>query len=87
MPADPAWREGAVALASFEDGRLSRLEIQPITLEWEEAGSAGLPRVAEGTAITDRLAGLSTAWGTGFRRENGRVQVVLPRFGPGATGQ
>ena len=82
MPSDPAWREGLVAVASFEEGRLSGLQIQPITLEGDGQNAAGLPRVPSTPGILDRLEELSQGWGTVFRRENGRGDVVLPRHSP-----
>ena len=84
MPADLAWRDGLVALASFEDGRLSRLRIQPITLTWDMPETAGLPRVpGPGSSLLDRLERLSRGWGTVFRRENGLGEVILPAGSPG----
>ncbi len=82
MPSDPAWREGLVAVASFEEGRLSGLQIQPITLQGDGQKAAGLPRVPSTPSILDRLEELSKGWGTGFRRENGRGRVVLPGHSP-----
>jgi poly-gamma-glutamate synthesis protein (capsule biosynthesis protein) len=78
MPADPAWREGLVALASFEDGRLSRLRIQPITLASDKLGRAGLPRTPGDGAGPGRLEELSKAWDTRFRQEEGLWEVILP---------
>ncbi len=85
MPGDPAWQEGLVALASFEDGRLGRLRIQPITLTWDPPETAGLPRVPDaGSNLLDRLDRLSRVWGTKFRRENGLGEVILPAGSPAA---
>lgn len=79
MPVGRAWQEGLVALASFEDGRLSRLRLQPITVTWDLPATAGLPRVpGPGSDLLDRLEGLSMVWGTAFRRENGLGEVILP---------
>jgi poly-gamma-glutamate synthesis protein (capsule biosynthesis protein) len=82
MPSDPAWREGLVAVASFEDGRLSGLQIQPITLGGDGQNAAGLPNVPSTPSILERLEELSKGWGTVFRRENGRGRVVLPGHSP-----
>ncbi len=78
MPADPAWREGAVALATFSGGRLSQLQIQPITLEGQGSELAGFPAISGDGGTLDRLDELSGRWGTVFRRENGRGGLVLP---------
>jgi poly-gamma-glutamate synthesis protein (capsule biosynthesis protein) len=84
MPADLAWQDGLVALASFEDGRLSRLRIQPITLTWDMPETAGLPRVpGPASSLLDRLERISREWGTLFRRENGLGEVILPARSPG----
>lgn len=77
MPVDSAWHDGLVALASFEDGRLSRLRVQPITLTWDTPERAGLPRPGSGAQL-DHLEKLSRAWGTTIRRESGVGEVVLP---------
>ena len=78
MPADPTWREGAVALATFSGGRLSQLQIQPITLEGQGSEFPGFPTISAEAATLDRLDELSGKWGTVFRRENGRGGLVLP---------
>ena len=78
MPADPAWREGAVALATFSGGRLSQLQIQPITLEGQGSELPGFPTISGEGGTLDRLDELSANWGTVFRRENGRGELVLP---------
>ena len=72
---DPSWWEGAVALATFSEGRMSGLTLQPIELGLSSpAHERGVPRLATGarrTAILLRLAALSAPYGTAIRVEDG----------------
>lgn len=81
---DPAWREGLVALATFDGGggRLTRLRLHPLAIAGSSSRSAGWPRPADaqgGASILTRLRRLSTGWGVEFWPENGAVDAVRVR--------
>ncbi|MBS0540183.1 MAG: CapA family protein [Proteobacteria bacterium] len=68
FPADRRFWEAVLPELTYEDGRLSGIELIPITLGWKEARhKRGRPRLAgaeEGRAILDRFAALSKPFGT-----------------------
>jgi poly-gamma-glutamate synthesis protein (capsule biosynthesis protein) len=87
-PDQDAWWESAVAVATFEGGRLTRLRLHPIDL------GAALPMAARGTpraadrnrseAILNRLTRLSQPYQTTIRVENLVGVVDLPAQVPTA---
>lgn len=78
-PDESAWWEGALAVATFEQGRLTLIRLVPLDLGADKSpGEKGMPRKVEGeraAAILDRLSRLSGAVDTPLEVEGG-VGVV-----------
>jgi poly-gamma-glutamate synthesis protein (capsule biosynthesis protein) len=74
-PDEPAWWEGALAVATFDQGRLSQIRLLPLTLGADKPqGERGMPRMAEGeqaAGILERLARLSGTGDTRIQIERG----------------
>jgi poly-gamma-glutamate capsule biosynthesis protein CapA/YwtB (metallophosphatase superfamily) len=81
FPADRRFWETVVPICSFSDGRLSSLEIHPVTLGLGEARHLrGRPRLAAGEEarhILAKFASLSEPFGTRFTIDGGRATVVI----------
>jgi poly-gamma-glutamate synthesis protein (capsule biosynthesis protein) len=78
--ADPTWFESLIVDCEFEDGGLSTLRLHPI-----ELGSAlprprrGVPRLVDtrqGTAILDRVAAMSSRYGTDLEIDTASGRAV-----------
>lgn len=73
FPADKRFWQTIVPVCDFENGRLSRIEIVPVTLDHgQSVHRRGRPRLAEGEEageILARLARLSETFGTKVRQE------------------
>jgi poly-gamma-glutamate synthesis protein (capsule biosynthesis protein) len=80
FPAEPRFWETVVPICSFADGKLSSLEIHPVTLGLGQARHLrGRPRLATGeeaARILDRFASLSEPFGTHL--EIGGTMASLP---------
>jgi poly-gamma-glutamate synthesis protein (capsule biosynthesis protein) len=83
--ADPVWWESLLVDADFEAGELRRLRLHPLELGHAMVRpQRGVPRlvdVARGTAILERVAALSTPFGTVLRVEiddRRAVGIVTP---------
>jgi poly-gamma-glutamate synthesis protein (capsule biosynthesis protein) len=81
--ADPVWWESLLVDAEFEAGELRRLRLHPLELGHALARpQRGVPRLVDaerGTAILERVAGLSTPFGAAVRVEveGGRAVGVV----------
>jgi poly-gamma-glutamate synthesis protein (capsule biosynthesis protein) len=82
FPADRRFWESVVPFCRFEEGRLTAMEIQPVSLGLGEAAHRrGRPRLAKGEEaerILERFAILSEPYGTRFAMTDGCARLVLP---------
>ncbi|MBO4885500.1 MAG: CapA family protein [Clostridia bacterium] len=70
--------ETVVPFWTYEDGALRRLELMPVELNFGAPRSVGgWPRPKSDAGILERLAGMSEAWGTRIRIEDGIGVVEL----------
>jgi poly-gamma-glutamate synthesis protein (capsule biosynthesis protein) len=83
FPADRRFWETVVPVCGFVDGKLSTLEIHPVTLGLgEERYLRGRPRLAEGeeaARILDRFASLSASFGTRLDLGTAMAKMALGR--------
>jgi len=74
-PDDPAWWEGAIALATIDRGRLESLRLVPVDLGGDKPlEGKGIPRIVReerATAILRRVSELSQSLGTAVQIEAG----------------
>ena len=81
-PVDRANWESVLPLCTFEDGRLTRLEVLPLTLGFgSPLPRRGSPRLASGALAREILASfrdLSTPFGTALDLRADRAVVALP---------
>jgi poly-gamma-glutamate capsule biosynthesis protein CapA/YwtB (metallophosphatase superfamily) len=79
---NPQWWQSVVALATFDEGRLTSIRLQPIDLGVDLAAEdRGTPRMAapsRAAAILDRLGRLSQAYGTRIRVEGQAGLIDVP---------
>jgi poly-gamma-glutamate synthesis protein (capsule biosynthesis protein) len=79
---EDVWWESVIAVSQFEQGRLKAVELHPIDLGGAMPRSQqGTPRIADPTLskkIIDRVARLSSPFGTKVRFERGIGIVELP---------
>lgn len=82
---ESVWWEGIIARATFADGALTALHLQPIDLGADlPKEERGIPRLAardRAKAIIDRLARLAAELGTRVSRTGGTATVDLKPFG------
>lgn len=81
FPADARFWESIVPICTFEAGKLTGIELHPVSLGLGEAiHRRGRPRLAEGeqaTAILQRFAALSQAYETRIDIEAGKGRIEL----------
>ncbi len=81
FPADKIYWESLMPVLQYADGKLSSIDIHPVTLGLGEPEyRRGRPRLAEGDegdAILKRFASLSEAFGTEVRIAGGKATVSL----------
>ena len=81
FPADKRFWEAVVPVLTYDGGRLSGIEVHPITLGFGEPRYVrGLPRFAEGEMAADilaRFATLSRPFGTAMQVAHGIATVSL----------
>lgn len=82
FPAERRFWETVVPFCHFEEGRLTTVEILPVSLGLGEAAHLrGRPRLADGeeaARILGRFADLSTPFGTRMEMTGGSARVILP---------
>lgn len=78
LQAQRAHFETVIPFWEMEDGKLTKLELLPVELDFGAPRSHnGLPRVAKDTAILERLAKMSEPYGTKMEIRDGIAAVVL----------
>jgi poly-gamma-glutamate synthesis protein (capsule biosynthesis protein) len=81
FPSDRRFWETVVPVCTYTEGRLSGIEVHPVTLGLGEARHLrGRPRLAEGeeaASILGRFAELSTPFGVAMNISNGKARVAI----------